>query len=320
MCSYNAVNGIPSCANAKFQNDIVRGEWGWDGYIVSDCGAVANLFTQHNFTVRCSDALSVLMAFVRFCGTSNHTAMQHNWVDTVKAALQGGTDLECDNVFVSHALEALEKGAITIDDIDQALIRRLKYFVALGELDGPETVLYQTYGAEMVDSREHRLLSLTVAEQSMTLLKNDPVATDRSVASRAEPVLPLNPKAKIALIGPQANFTLEMLSNYEGQNALVLNYSPLMQMHAAGLDVTYAPGHSANVRNTNTSLIAAAVAAAKAADVAVVMIGLCADHCFGNGRTENEGDDRGPGGSGAPDLGFPGAQQQLLEAVLAVQV
>ena len=67
------------------------------------------------------------------------------------------------------------------------------------------------------------------------------------------------------------------------------------------------------------TLFTQAVAAAKASDIAVVMVGLCADHCAGHGRTENEGNDRGPGGSGWHTLGLPGAQQQLLEAVVQAQ-
>jgi len=165
----------------------------------------------------------------------------------------------------------------------------------------------------MVDTREHRLLALSVAEQAMTLLKND------APAGAAAPLLPLSRHQRIALVGPQANFTLEMLSNYEGTNTLVLNHSTLMAALQAGLNVTYAAGHSRDVSNTSTALIPEAVDVAKAADVAVVMVGLCADHCAGNGRTENEGNDRGPQGSGWHDLGLPGAQQALLEAVVAVQ-
>lgn len=108
-------------------------------------------------------------------------------------------------------------------------------------------------------------------------------------------------------------------SNYEGQNILVNNHSTLMAARKAGYHITYAQGHSLDVSSTDASMIPAAVAAAKAADVAVVMVGLCADHCAGKGRTENEGNDRGPGGSGWHTLGLPGAQQQLLEAVFAAQ-
>ena len=107
----------------------------------------------------------------------------------------------------------------------------------------------------------------------MTLLKND------------GSLLPLKKSAKVAFIGPQANFTQEMLSNYEGQNLLVNNHSTIMAARSMGISFTYSPGHSSDVSSTDKSLIPAAVAAAKAADVAVVMVGLCADHCAGKGRT-----------------------------------
>jgi beta-glucosidase-like glycosyl hydrolase len=90
----------------------------------------------------------------------------------------------------------------------------------------------------VVDTREHRLLSLQVAEQAMTLLKNDPPASPSHRARDGAagklswqgntPLLPLSKTAKIAMVGPQANFTMEMLSNYEGANLLVLKHSPFM--------------------------------------------------------------------------------------------
>eukprot|EP01045_Picozoa_sp_COSAG04_P035689 COSAG04_NODE_8349_length_987_cov_1.248874_2_plen_201_part_01 len=91
-------------------------------------------------------------------------------------------------------------------------------------------------------------------------------------------------------------------------NTLVNNHSTLMAAKRAGISFTYSAGHSMDVSSTDKSMIPAAVATAKAADVAVVMVGLCADHCAGKGRTENEGNDRGPGG-----------QEDLLEAVVAAQ-
>lgn len=209
-----------------------------------------------------------------------------NWDATVAAALRGGTDIECDNVFLYNASNALASGAINTSDLDTALRRRLPHFIALGEMHGPAEVPYQSYGPELVDTREHRLLSLSVAEQSMTLLKNE------APAGHNEPLLPLSRTAKIALIGPQANFTLEMLSNYEGENTLVLTQSPLMAARRAGLDIVYAAGHSPDVSNPSREYFFEAIAAAQAADVAIVMVGLCADHCAGNGRTENEGNDR----------------------------
>ena len=257
MCSYNAVNGVPSCANGKLQNDIVRGEWGWDGFIVSDCGAIGDVMDPHKYT-------------------STHE-------DTVAATLKGGCDLECDSYYTSYLMSALNQSKITEADIDQAISRVFTHFIALGELDGPEDVIFQTYGPELVDTTEHRLLSLSVAEQAMTLLKNDGA------------LLPLKKTAKVAFVGPQANFTQEMLSNYEGQNTLVNGHSAIMAAKAMGIAFTWDAGHSLDVSNTDKSMIPAAVAAARAADVAVVMVGLCADHCAGTACSPS----RGPSASAA---------------------
>ena len=151
----------------------------------------------------------------------------------------------------------------------------------------------------------------------MTLFKNEPVPGNDGLATTVA-LLPLAGTEKVAMIGPQANFTLEMLSNYEGSNTLALGHSPLMAARAAGLDVTWTPGHSMNVADGGRAQIPAAVAAARAADVAIVMVGLCADHCSGGKGVEDEGFDRlcSPGGH---CLGLPGAQEPLLEAVLAAQ-
>ena len=194
--------------------------------------------------------------------------------------------------------KALDQKMINIADVDTALRRKFAHFVALGELDGPQDVPYQRLGAESVDTTAHRLLALSAAEQAMTLLKNDPPA------GSSTPLLPLNGSEKIALIGPQANYTLEMLSNYAGQNTLVLQHSPLMAAQAAGLHVVWTPGHSLNLGVNDKSHISDAVAAAKAADVAVVMVGLCADKCDNGKGIEDEGYDR-------DRLALPGAQEQL---------
>eukprot|EP01079_Euglenida_sp_SAG-EU17-18_P010624 gene10624-1932_t len=104
MCSYNAVNGgVPSCANAKFQYDVVRGDWGWDGYIVSDCGAIGDIESPHQYT--------------------------NNPLDTVAAALKAGTDLECDSVYQNYAAQALAAGKISITDVETAISRTLTHFI-----------------------------------------------------------------------------------------------------------------------------------------------------------------------------------------------
>ena len=285
-CSYNAIGGVPSCANSKFNNDLVRGEWGWDGFFVSDCNALTDFLPpKHNFS--------------------------QTPVEAVVAALKGGTDLECDHLFKEHGAAALAAGNITMEEIDTSISRTLAHVFALGALDGPDDVVYQSYGPEMVDTTEHRLLSLSVAEQAMTLLKNDPPSRSGSSSDSNERVLlPLKHTERIAFLGAHANYTTEMLSNYHGQNTLVFNFSTVMAAQRLGLNFIYRPGvNTMNITNTSTSFIPAAVAAAKSADVAVVVAGL-------NQECESEQIDRGPGGRGCPTLGLPGAQQALLEAVV----
>lgn len=278
MCSYNELNGIPSCANGRMQNDILRAQWGFEGFVVSDCGAVTNIHKTHNYT---KDEQS-----------------------GAAAALLAGTDIECDDAYHKYIEGAVHAGQVKESDIDLALHRMLQQFVLLGELEGKDRIVYQNYGAQDVDTAANRQLALEAAEQGMILLKND------VSPSGQEKLLPLKAGAKIAFVGPHANTTRPMLSNYagSGDNVVVTKNSPLMAAKAAGLDVTYTPGHSLDPADTNTSLIQNAVTAARAADVAVVFVGLCADQC--PTRIENEGDDR-------VSLSLPGAQEQLLEAVWA---
>ena len=178
-------------------------------------------------------------------------------------------------------------------------------------------MIYQTYGPGKVDTPAHRALALSAAEQGIVLLKNE------------GDLLPLKPGTNIAFIGPQANWTLPMLSDYEGQNKVVLEHSPYAAAVRAGLRVTLQNGTSDDLNSNDTSHIPAAVAAAKAADVAIVFVGLCADHC--PNHMEDEGFDRcnndghydpnrpTPHCRGAATMGLPGAQQTLLEQVFAAQ-
>jgi len=116
---------------------------------------------------------------------------------------------------------------------------------------------------------------------------------------------------KLAFLGPHANATKSMLSDYFGTSHLVDTNSPLQVAKRAGLSVAYEPGHSLDPASNDTSLIPKAVAAAKASDIAILFVGLCADNCAT--RVEDEGNDR-------PDILLPGAQGPLVEAVLSTGV
>lgn len=274
MCSYNAVNGVPSCANGEFMNGILREKWGFGGFVVSDCGGVASIKNCHKYT-QTDD-------------------------ETIRAAIKAGTDINCGDYYTKHLPQAIQSGVIQESDLDLALSRMLKRFVLLGELEGPDDVVFQTYDTSHVDTPETRALSLRAAEESMVLLKNDPALLPLSAELQ---------KGKILFVGPHANATESMQSNYAGTNKLILEHSPLLAAKRAGLDVTWVPGHSLDVANTTKEYIPEAVEAAKSADLVIAFLGLCADHC--DTRVENEGNDRN-------ELTFPGSQLELLQAVAAV--
>ncbi|CAB9520543.1 xylosidase/alpha-L-arabinofuranosidase 1 [Seminavis robusta] len=273
MCSYNAVNGVPMCANDGFLNGLLRETWGFGGFVVSDCGAIDNIINTHNYTKTPED--------------------------TVRAALKGGTDINCGDYYPKHLAEALKAGTVTESDLDLALSRMLKQFFLAGEMDGPDQVIFQTYNNSHVDTPKSRALSLRAAEEGIVLLKNEgsllPLSQDHQ-------------KGKILFVGPHANATSSMLSNYFGTSKIVLTNSPLDAAKRAGMDVTYVAGHSYDPENDSKQWIPEAVKAAKDADVVIAFLGLCADNC--PSRIENEGTDR-------TDLTFPGAQLDLLQAVAA---
>lgn len=295
MCAYNAVNGVASCANDALINGVLRGAWGWDGFVVSDCDAI-------------DDEASIAYANA----TLNNTSLAAR----AASALRGGTDLNCGEVYGEALGDAVTQGLVEEADVDAALERVLAEQFRLGYFDDPADQPWASLGAESVDTRAHRELALDGAVAAMTLLANR-AAPDGiyGSASGGGAFLPLarNALARVAMIGPHANATADLLGggNYHGDNAVFLDQSPLLGVTralAAGRGergdapvVVYARG--TDVTSNDTSGIAAAVDAARGADVAIVCIGL-------NGDVENESLDRA-------SLALPGAQQALVDAVLA---
>jgi len=211
MCSYNAVSSssgfnVPSCANDFFNNAVVRGQWGGDLFYVSDCGAVADILNPHHYT-------------------NDPNA-------TVAAALRGGTDVNCGSFYQQYIVQALENGSIDMADLQTAASRLLKRAFMLGLVDPPSRVVYNTYNSSMVDTAQHRQLAWEAATQSIILLKNNVTSTPWG----ASPLLPLQGgKLKtVAVIGPNANATQTLLSNYHGSNTVVNNQSILAALQRRG--------------------------------------------------------------------------------------
>ena len=169
MCSYNEVNGKPSCANDWLLRDVARGEWEFDGYITSDCDADANVFTTHHYTATPEAAVADVLA--------------------------AGTDVDCGGFVQQHAQSALDKKAITEADIDARLKMLFKVRMRLGHFD-PEGPLQQI-GTDQICDAENQQIARAGTTQGAVLLKND------------NATLPLDASATktVAVIGPNGNLS-----------------------------------------------------------------------------------------------------------------
>lgn len=148
MSAYNAINDVPCTVNPWLLTKILREEWGFDGYVVSDCGGPALVINGHHY-VKTKEASATL-------------------------SLKAGLDLECgDDVYKEPLLHAYQLGMVTQADIDKASARVLRARMRLGLFDDPASNPYSRLTPDVVGSERHRLLALEAARQSMVLLKND---------------------------------------------------------------------------------------------------------------------------------------------------
>src|SRR5215813_9633421 len=179
MCAYNRTNGEPCCANTHLLDDILRGEWGFQGYVVSDCGAIDDIYRRHQFRKTVEEASAL--------------------------AVKRGTDLECGDSYKA-LVSAVKQGLIAEAEIDRAVKRLFEARFRLGMFDPPDMVPFAKIPFTANDSEEHRQLALQAARESIVLLKND------------NNTLPLRKDLRsIAVIGPNANDVQVLLGNYNGQ-------------------------------------------------------------------------------------------------------
>jgi len=205
MCAYNSVDGLPACANPRLLGDILRGEWGFRGYVVSDCGAVGDIYGGHHAAKTATEGVAM--------------------------AVKAGTDLDCGMEYL-NVVPAVRQGLLTEKDVDTALRRLLTARFKLGMFDPPEMVRWAQIPYSVNDSAEHQKLALEVARKSIVLLKNE------------GGVLPLNRATKtIAVIGPNADAVDVLLGNYNGEPSHpVTPLAGIRQKVGAGTQVLYARG------------------------------------------------------------------------------
>jgi beta-glucosidase len=184
MCAYNAVDGAPACASTPLMQDRLRGTYGFKGFVVSDCAAVADIFTGHKYKSSMPAAAAI--------------------------AVKTGTDLSCGPEYKTLP-EAVKQGLITEAEIDTSVKRLFVARFRLGMFDPPEMVPYAKIPLTENASAAHHKLSLEAARKSIVLLKNSNNA------------LPLAASAKrIAVIGPAGDDFDTLLGNYNGTPAFIV--------------------------------------------------------------------------------------------------
>ncbi len=204
MCAYNRYNGEACCGSDRLLNRILRDEWDFDGYVVSDCGAILDIHEYHKIVETPEESAAL--------------------------AVKSGTDLNCGKIY-NHLVDAVAQNLITEEEIDKAVKRLFVARFKLGMFDPDEKVAFANIPYSVVDSKEHRNLALESARKSMVLLKNERNA------------LPLSKDLKkVAVIGPNANQWLMLLGNYNGVPADAITPLRGIQEKLPNAEILYAQG------------------------------------------------------------------------------
>ncbi|KAG9451585.1 hypothetical protein H6P81_011550 [Aristolochia fimbriata] len=236
MCSYNSVNGVPPCADYNLLSKTARQKWGFNGYIVSDCDAVAMIYTPHRYSKTPEEAAA--------------------------AALRAGMDVDCGTFLLQHTKSALQREKVLESDIDRALYNLFSLRMRLGLFNGnPKNQLFGHFGPNQVCSKEHQNLALKAAQDGIVLLKN------------SQKLLPLSKTriTSLAIIGPNANATETLLGNYAGPPCK--RVSPLQALASYVKNAMYDTGCDTVACNSSVSIMKA-VEVAKAADYVILIMGL----------------------------------------------
>ncbi|MET0975616.1 MAG: glycoside hydrolase family 3 N-terminal domain-containing protein [Leifsonia sp.] len=297
MNAYTDIDGIPSAADASLLTGLLRDTWGFEGTVVADYFAIGFLHLLHGVAA--------------------------DWTDAAAAALEAGIDVELPTVkaFGAAFVEAVEAGRVDEALVDRALRRVLRQKAEFGMLDAdwspvPSALLgHETTATDAIrgtvdlDSAENRLIAREVAERAVILLRNDGILPLGS---------PADAPARIAVIGPNGDDPYAVLGCYSFPAHVGVKHpeTPIgialptlfdaLRAEFPGTAVTFERGTS--VDGGETDGFAAAVDAARSADVVILALGDRAG-LFGRG-TSGEGCD-------AESLALPGAQQALLDTVIA---
>ncbi|WGH75262.1 beta-glucosidase BglX [Tenacibaculum tangerinum] len=280
MNAFNTVNGVPATGSAFLQRDILKGEWNFDGFVLSDWASIGEIVT--------------------------HGAAKDK-KEAAKIAIKAGCDMDMQSIsYSNHLKELVNEGLVEEALIDDAVRRILNVKLQLGLFDDPYKYCNVDFEKQVIGSQDHKNVARDAARKSIVLLKN----TDN--------ILPLSKTSKIAVIGPFGNDTDSPLGSWRAQaktNSAVSIYEGIKNKSINPEDVSFAKGCDLTVDGThfiyhlkfNTkdkSGFGKAVKTASKADVVLLAIG---ENAFESGE-----------GRSKTDIKLKGLQEELLDEILKV--
>ena len=237
MGAYNRTNGQPCCAHERLLGEILYGQWNFQGHVVSDCGAIEDIYKHHRYVNTPEEAAAI--------------------------AVKAGCDLNCGQTY-KHLRQAIAQGLIDEESINRSLKRLIMTRLRLGMFDPPQEVPFTKIPIDVVDCAAHRELARQAVRESIVLLKNQ------------GNLLPLSRSLKrIAVIGPTANDVEVLLGNYNGTPSKAITpYEGIRQAVAGKGEVMFAAG--CEITGNSDKGFAQALAIAEKADVIIAVMGLSA--------------------------------------------
>lgn len=280
MGAYNRTNGEPCCAHSYLMEEVLQKKWGFEGYFVSDCGAIADISENHHFTETMKEAAAL--------------------------ALKKGCNLNCGEAY-AHLVDAYEEDLITEDEVDYAVKKLYTIRALLGEFEDERP--FRDIPYSKLDCDEHKALNLKAAEQALVLLKNEdgflPLSEEKY--------------KKISVIGPNANSVTVLEGNYNGHASEYITVAEGMRRVFEKSQITVANGslilyEDKNVWAGFANMRSEALAAASETEVTVLCLGLDRDI---EGEEMPLNDDFAYGGD-RKSVGLPATQIRLAEALCDV--
>tara|TARA_R110001592_G_scaffold69514_1_gene213363 strand:+ start:1755 stop:3962 length:2208 start_codon:yes stop_codon:yes gene_type:complete len=240
MSAYNRIDGESASASWLLLEDILRNKWGFEGYVVSDCGAIKDIYANHKIVKTPEEAAAI--------------------------GIRKGCDLNCGDVYQNALKKGVELGFIDEDEINLSVYRLILARMKLGMFDPTDMVLYAQIPFEVNNSKSHDEMALKMAQKSMTLLKNNGI-------------LPLNKKKikKIAVVGPNANNIDALRGNYYGTASNPITViNGIKNAVGTDVEVTFSKGVSivTNEKTVDSTLSKVTLEEVRNADVAIFVGGL----------------------------------------------